>query len=381
MSKEIFYKRKNTVSINLGFTNNPFFQPKLTINQPNDVFEQEADAVADHILQSKSQQRGSELFFKPMNISSVQRKCTHCEEEEKKKAQRKEMNGDATTADSTLENYVGGLNCSGQPLSKKVRSFFEPRIGYDFSNVKVHTDSVAAKSAQSINALAYTSGNNIVFNSGQYAPNSDSGKKLLGHELTHVVQQSTGVVRRYGHDKHCSTKDHLEPFIWTGHPAAVTMLENIIAAFAAGDGRIKKWASQFFGKDALLHLSEIEAGYKSILSAVEEEYMYHCNDSSNKNDNAKKCVGQRAETDLDWHLIGGGNKDITLCFDVINSSWTARDMGALIIHENWHRAFGKSSHPWSVSGNPPNCANNGGAVSSTLLLDNPDSYACMATVF
>ncbi len=81
------------------------------------------------------------------------------------------------------------LNSEGHPLDSSTRNFFEPRFGYDFSNVKVHTDSVAAKSAQSINALAYTSGNNIVFNNQQYSPNTDSGKKLLGHELTHVVQQ------------------------------------------------------------------------------------------------------------------------------------------------------------------------------------------------
>ena len=57
-------------------------------------------------------------------------------------------------------------------------------------NVRIHTDSVAAKSAQSINALAYTSGNNIVFNSGQYAPGSESGQRLMAHELTHIVQQN-----------------------------------------------------------------------------------------------------------------------------------------------------------------------------------------------
>jgi outer membrane protein OmpA-like peptidoglycan-associated protein len=100
------------------------------------------------------------------------------------------MKDNEATADHTLESYVGNLNGRGQSLSNEVRSFYEPRFGYDFSNVKVHMGSVAAKSAQSINALAYTSGNNIIFNSGQYSPNTDSGKKLLGHELTHVVQQT-----------------------------------------------------------------------------------------------------------------------------------------------------------------------------------------------
>jgi hypothetical protein len=73
------------------------------------------------------------------------------------------------------------------------RKFFEPRFGHDFSNVKLHTDPDAAESAQSINALAYTSGNNIVFNTGQYSPGSESGKKLMAHELTHVVQQGGAI--------------------------------------------------------------------------------------------------------------------------------------------------------------------------------------------
>ena len=131
---------------------------------------------------------------KPLPISSVQRKCAHCEEEEKK-VQRKEMNNSETIFDHTLESYVGNLNGSGQSLPDEVRNFYEPKFGYDFSNVKVHTDPVAEKSAQSINALAYTSGNNIVFNSGQFSPNTDNGKKLLGHELTHVLQQSNMIQR------------------------------------------------------------------------------------------------------------------------------------------------------------------------------------------
>jgi hypothetical protein len=175
-----------------GRTLQPFFQPKLSINQPNDAYEVEADAMADKVMRMEMPSNGLQL--KPLPISSVQRKCAHCEEEQK--MQRKEMNGSETTADAGLESYVGNLQSGGQALSTEARSFYEPRFGYDFSNVKVHTDSIAAKSAQSINALAYTSGSNIVFNSGQYSPNTDSGKRLLGHELTHVVQQGSGIATK-----------------------------------------------------------------------------------------------------------------------------------------------------------------------------------------
>jgi len=162
-----------------------FIQPKLTINDPNDEYEKEADEMADKVMRMQR----PFVQTKPLPINSIHRKCAHCEED--KTAQRKEMNGSEATVDHTLERYVGNLSGSGQSLSNEARNFYEPRFGYDFSNVKVHTDSVAAKSAQSINALAYTSGNNIVFNNGQYSPNTHGGKRLLGHELTHVMQQST----------------------------------------------------------------------------------------------------------------------------------------------------------------------------------------------
>lgn len=81
---------------------------------------------------------------------------------------------------------------TGAPLTPATRDFFEPRFGYDFSRVRVHTDSTAAATARDINAHAYTHGNNIVFAAGQYAPHTRAGRRLLGHELTHVVQQHGG---------------------------------------------------------------------------------------------------------------------------------------------------------------------------------------------
>ena len=183
-----------------GSNNAPFFQPKLTINQPNDPDsyrdEQEADAMADKIMRMTDPSVNNNAFFKP-SFSSIQRKCGHCEEAEKK-VQRKESNNESAIASNQTEDYINSLS-GGKPLGKNERNFFEPRMNYDFSGVRLHTDSVAARSAQSINALAYTTGNNIVFNSGQYFPGTDNGKRLLGHELTHVIQQQNnniGAVQR-----------------------------------------------------------------------------------------------------------------------------------------------------------------------------------------
>jgi hypothetical protein len=81
------------------------------------------------------------------------------------------------------------LRSPGEPLSLGSRSFMEPRFGKDFSQVRVHTDSRAAESAESIGARAFTVGQNVVFGAGEYAPQTSPGRMLLAHELTHVVQQ------------------------------------------------------------------------------------------------------------------------------------------------------------------------------------------------
>jgi len=84
---------------------------------------------------------------------------------------------------------------SGQPLAESARSYFEPRFGRDLGQVRVHTDERADASARSLNALAYTAGNNIAFRAGAYAPATVPGKRLLAHELTHVMQQQSGDVQ------------------------------------------------------------------------------------------------------------------------------------------------------------------------------------------
>jgi hypothetical protein len=82
------------------------------------------------------------------------------------------------------------ISSSGRPLDRETRRYMEPRIGFDFSKVRIHTDSRAAASAKSLNARAYTVGNNLVFGPGRFAPNTTEGRRLLAHELTHTVQQA-----------------------------------------------------------------------------------------------------------------------------------------------------------------------------------------------
>ena len=89
---------------------------------------------------------------------------------------------------------LGVVSSGGEPLAEPVRADMEQRLGHDFGDVRVHTDGAAHASAQAVNAHAYTTGNNIVFQRGQYDPGSSGGQKLLAHELTHVVQQRSGPV-------------------------------------------------------------------------------------------------------------------------------------------------------------------------------------------
>ncbi len=101
--------------------------------------------------------------------------------------QRKAANNDRPSAIPPVVHDV--LKSPGQPLDKAARASMEPRFGRDFGDVRVHTDATAAESARAVNALAYTVGRHIVFDSGRYAADAAQGSELLSHELTHVVQQ------------------------------------------------------------------------------------------------------------------------------------------------------------------------------------------------
>jgi pimeloyl-ACP methyl ester carboxylesterase len=132
----------------------------------------------------------------------LQRKCAcggaaglsgQCEEcGEKRLSLQHRVAGPATGLAPPIVHEV--LGSPGQPLDPATRAYMEPRFGHDFSRVRVHADARAAKSADTVSALAYTVGQNVVFASGQYAPATTSGGMLLAHELTHVMQQQHGRV-------------------------------------------------------------------------------------------------------------------------------------------------------------------------------------------
>lgn len=107
-----------------------------------------------------------------------------------------QVKGDGVAALPVSPSVVSGINSirgGGSPLPESTRAFFESRFGANFSGVRVHTDSNANHLARSINAKAFTVGKDVVFGLGQYTPETSSGRRLLGHELTHVIQQKNSV--------------------------------------------------------------------------------------------------------------------------------------------------------------------------------------------
>jgi hypothetical protein len=193
-------------------TEDPFFQTKpgrFTINQPHDPFEQEANRVADAVVNgnagadivqqkkiSNIQRMNKEIQQNPQ----LQRMCTECEEEEKEGLQSKAVQGtgNAAAASSSLSGRIESTAGAGQPLSAETLGEMNTSFGADFSNVHIHTGAESAQMNKELHAQAFTHGRDIYFSSGKYNPQSPAGKHLLAHELTHVIQQSgnTGSVQR-----------------------------------------------------------------------------------------------------------------------------------------------------------------------------------------
>jgi hypothetical protein len=155
-------------------------QPKLAVNRPDDPAEREAERVADEVAGTDD--------TRDVTVS------------------RRASGGG--TVDGGTESEIRAATTDGRPLAEPTRSTFESRFGRDFSDVRVHTGPEADAAARSIDAEAFTHGSDIVFARGNYRPNSAGGRRLLAHELTHVVQQggasagtTAGVQRQSGGQK------------------------------------------------------------------------------------------------------------------------------------------------------------------------------------
>ncbi len=183
-----------------GFDFEIAIQPKLKVSRPGDSYEQEADRAADEVMKmsSSSPESNAKLSMSPANNAQLDRKCSGCqmnEEEGKEKltVSRKPSSNssDLEASDEIAEQINNIRTSSGSLLDSSTREVMESRFGHDFSKVRIHTGEMAHRSANNVNALAYTIGDDIVFEEGQYQPDTSAGRRLLAHELTHVVQQSS----------------------------------------------------------------------------------------------------------------------------------------------------------------------------------------------
>ena len=227
-------RRSTTTGFN--FQNIPIFdhipatvQAKLVVGAPNDKYEQEADAMAAKVMAMSDnagslQRIESEDEAEGINLKPLGENIQRQEEEEEinlkplgatiqradyedegitlkslgvTKQRDKQANhinrdgGDGSfTASSSIESKLKSNKGGGKAMPDRTRNFMESRFGNDFSNVKLHTDNQAVQMNRDLNAKAFTHGNDIYFNSGQYNPESNSGKSLLAHELTHTIQQT-----------------------------------------------------------------------------------------------------------------------------------------------------------------------------------------------
>lgn len=152
----------------------PAIQTKLTMSRPGDTYEQEAEQVSETIMRMPT------LYTREARLQLP---------EEMTILQAREYPNHILESTPVVQTYSPDLQDEGYPLPQPVRAFFEPRFGYNFSHVRVHTDERAAELADAVHAQAFTLGRNIVFGVGQYKPETSEGKTLLAHELTHVVQQ------------------------------------------------------------------------------------------------------------------------------------------------------------------------------------------------
>ena len=200
-------------------------QPKLKINKPGDKYEREADRVAEEVMRMPDN-----AVTRPLHDGK------------------------------TLQNELRDKSGNGQPLPQSVRAFFEPRFGVDFSRVRIVNNPKSALLANSIQAKAFTAGNNIFFGDRHFAPNTQEGKKLIGHELTHVMQQNS-----LQGTPNIQRKDDCKDYDWekmakTLSPEELkSWLEYLDAQFESPD-----WDEVFQG-------SECQLGFNILKEAYEEE--------------------------------------------------------------------------------------------------------------
>lgn len=205
-------------------------QPKLVIGSPGDASEREADSVADRVMRS-ADTGASDAHAHPtrcprctegsndgetvrrQSISPYSKDDGLVEDDaagSDTPVQAKALTGSAVQNSPGVAARIQALRTGGAPLPASVRRFMEPRFGHDFGAVRVHAGPMASDTSRRIGARAFTVGRDVVFGHGQFAPASDDGRRLIAHELTHVIQQGHAAAHARAHlDDHRSMPEPL----------------------------------------------------------------------------------------------------------------------------------------------------------------------------
>ena len=296
-------------------SNGKVIQAKLTIGEPNDKYEQEADRVAAKVVQQinhpapvsmaqDEQEQGKErvmlgeLSMKPMPVIREVEAMEEGEDLQMKSILRRREAIVGREVSTDLETAINRARGGGQPLNAGLQQSMGQAMGADFSGVKIHTDTTANKLSQSIQAQAFTTGQDVFFKQGSYNPHSQQGQQLIAHELTHVMQQNNGqhlqadkqsskntAKLNYERSKHSGsiqrtvTKDSgagnyaadelwsiLEPQVRSEHsdlaPEIIPRLERLVKYLAEHSG-----GTAASGFDTVYTLSEVQA---ALMQTIEE---------------------------------------------------------------------------------------------------------------
>jgi len=362
-------------------SNGGVIQPKLTIGAPNDKYEQEADRVADQVMRmpdpqvqrnctscgdideeqiqtkaigdqvipidyvQRQEEEPEEEEEEPVQAkltdnNRLQRQEEEAGEEEEELVQPKSLKNKALLVNTGLHNKIQSLKGSGQPLSASTRAFFQPRFGRNFSNVRVHTGAKAAGAAKSINAKAFTTGKDVVFGTGQYAPETTAGKQLLAHELTHVVQQTAKpagqkIQRAVTFDASCNTYPYLQCAIYEAVRDARRQVGLVLTALApvvsgqVNSGRIVNLLNVHFHVPTAAQIAEINRRFQLLNTVLAAPATFKClarNDPACRSLIPGGVIGGRST------VCGGGHIEICEIFN--NFSCITRTH--IIIHELAH---------------------------------------------
>lgn len=308
-------------------------QAKLAINEPGDQYEQEADRVAERAVRLPEPRL--------QRACACGGGCPKCQTDQMgqqhERLQPKRVQPSGTERIAAPPIVHEALSAPGEPLDIATRNFLEPRIGHDFSQVRVHTDAKAAESARAVKSLAYTVGRDVVFAAGRYEPSTIAGRQLLAHELAHVAQQDAGtalpepVLQRYSHED-CTETD-LRTHIWPADGIAKRKVDAAIAAVTASP--VAASTQALFAKYFMTRTPDV-ATIASLFRQVKagfdgNSYTYECEDDCDPGENA----------------YSGWCWDIHLCMN--NLRGRANDcIARTIIHEFTHKYAG-AGHGWWFS--------------------------------